>query len=134
MVGGWKFIVIIGNNILVAGSYTSPCGVVSVEKCIFWKSKHLFPGSDSFFSPFFVSSAFHFKFPSYSVKVANWVLFVQLLVTYLRILDKCICKATQNEKWVIFFSFALSGLVGFDATNFFGFASISAGLLALCAR
>jgi len=39
-------------------------GVLSVEMCIFWKSKHLFPASDNFFLALFVSSAFHFKYAS----------------------------------------------------------------------
>ena len=34
MVGGWKFIAIIGNNILVAGSYTSPCSYIKYQSYV----------------------------------------------------------------------------------------------------
>ena len=48
-------------------------GVLSVEKCIFWKSKHLFPASDNFFSCFLFPVLLILSMPVQSAQQASSV-------------------------------------------------------------
>jgi len=48
-------------------------GVLSVEMCIFWKSKHLFPASDNFFSCFLFPVLFILSMPVQSAQQASSV-------------------------------------------------------------
>ena len=48
-------------------------GVLSVEMCIFWKSKHLFPASDNFFSRFLFPVLFILSMPVQSAQQASSV-------------------------------------------------------------
>ena len=48
-------------------------GVLSVEMCIFWKSKHLFPASDNFFSRFLFPVLFILSMPVQSAQQTSSV-------------------------------------------------------------
>ena len=48
-------------------------GVLSVEMCIFWKSKHLFPASDNFFSCFLFPVLFILSMPVQSAQQTSSV-------------------------------------------------------------
>ena len=80
-------------------------GVLSVEMCIFWKSKHLFPASDNFFLALFVSSAFHFKYAS--AERATGVLSVEKCILW-KIINICF------QVFIVFLALFVSSVFHFN--------------------